>query len=395
MKKQNRGRGFVFQPGYRDKKTGAKRMSATWWISYSLHGKRFKENAHTTDQKVAVKLLNLRVGQAVMGRPVAPQTEKTSLDDLIAMVEAHYKANGLKSGKRIPIAARHLREYFSGDCKAREITSDRITAYVAHRQEQKAKNASINIEQAFLRRGFTLAARAGKVSTTPMMSMLHLDNARTGFFEREQFEAMMRHLPDHLKPVAQVAYYTGWRREEVLSRQWRHVDLERGVLRLEPGETKNGKGREFPLYAMPELRAVIEAQRTRVTEIERATGQVIPWVFVSPAGKRLVDFRNRWKTACRRAGCPARLMHDFRRTAVRNLERAGVPRSTAMKLTGHLTDSVYQRYAIVDSTMLEEGVAKLAAMSEISQAKKFPEPKDGPSTVKVRAFPVKRARKNP
>ena len=53
------------------------------------------------------------------------------------------------------------------------------------------------------------------------------------------------------------------------------------------------------------------------------------------------------------------LLHDFRRTAVRNLERAGVPRSTAMQMTGHLTESVYRRYAIVDATMLTEGAAKL------------------------------------
>ena len=219
---------------------------------------------------------------------------------------------------------------------------------MAGRLEQGAAKATANIEQAFLRRGFRLAAKAGKVATRPEMSMLHLDNARTGFFEVEQFEAVRRHLPDHLKPLAQVAYLTGWRRGELLSRQWRHIDLKLGKLRLEVGETKNGKGREFPINALPELRAAIETQRARVSEIERSTGQIIAHVFVNPAGAPLVDFRNAWRTARRLAGAPGRLIHDFRRTAVRNLERAGVPRSTAMKLTGHLTDGVYSRYAIVD-----------------------------------------------
>ncbi|HTJ08040.1 MAG TPA: hypothetical protein VL393_00005, partial [Candidatus Binataceae bacterium] len=123
----------------------------------------------------------------------------------------------------------------------------------------------------------------------------------------------------------------------------------------------------FPINALPELRGVLEAQRERVSAIERATGTIVSHIFVSPNGAPLVDFRNAWRSACRLAGCPGRLMHDFRRTAVRNLERAGVPRSTAMKLTGHLTDSVYARYAIVDSTMLEEGVAKLAALHANSQ----------------------------
>jgi hypothetical protein len=88
------------------------------------------------------------------------------------------------------------------------------------------------------------------------------------------------------------------------------------------------------------------------------------------------------------AGCPGRLMHDFRRTAVRNLERAGVPRSTAMKLTGHLTDSVYGRYAIVDSSMLEEGVAKLAAMS--ANVRSASESKS-PSSAQVMSLSVKRS----
>ena len=75
------------------------------------------------------------------------------------------------------------------------------------------------------------------------------------------------------------------------------------MLRLDPGETKNGKGREFPLYAMPELRAVIEAQRTHVSEIERKTGRIISHVFVNDAGRPLVDFRNRLEDGVPRGRC--------------------------------------------------------------------------------------------
>jgi integrase len=384
---KTRGLGFCFLPSYTDRH-GVRKVSAVWWISYSTHGKRHKESSESTNRADAVRLLKKRIGDVQAGKAVGNVVERTTLNDLLAMVEADYKANGRKSFKRIPIAAAHLREFFSGDCKAREITSDRITSYAAHRQEQKAARATINVEQAFLSRGFRLAAKAGKVGARPAMSMLKLDNARQGFFEAAQFEAVVRHLPEHLRPVAQVAYLTGWRRSELLSRQWRHVDLKLGWLCLEPGETKNGDGRAFPIKALPELQAVLEKQRERVSEIEKASGQIIPWVFINPNGMPLVDFRNAWRTACRAAGCPGKLMHDFRRTAVRNLERAGVPRSTGMKLSGHRTDSIYSRYAIVDPKMLAEGVAKLAAMSEMSTSK-------SQSRVQVTALPVKRARKNP
>jgi integrase len=129
---------------------------------------------------------------------------------------------------------------------------------------------------------------------------------------------------------------------------------------LGTGESKNREGREFPFTL--DLREVLERQREFVHSIERGTGQIIPWVFVQPQGRPLGEFRDSWKKACRLAGLPAKLIHDFRRTAVRNLERAGVPRSAAMKMTGHLTESVYRRYAIVDQAMLQDAAVKLAAL---------------------------------
>lgn len=111
----------------------------------------------------------------------------------------------------------------------------------------------------------------------------------------------------------------------------------------------------------PTLRAVLERQRARTRAVERATGQVIPWVF-QRAGQPIRYFRRAWLTACKAAGGLHRIPHDFRRTAVRNLERAGVPRSAAMKMVGHKTESIYRRYAIADEGMLREGAAKPEAL---------------------------------
>ena len=115
----------------------------------------------------------------------------------------------------------------------------------------------------------------------------------------------------------------------------------------------------FPLT--PTLRAALERQRIETRALEHATGQVIPWVFHRD-GQPIRYFRRAWLTACRAAGVPDRIPHDFRRTAVRNLERAGVPRSAAMKMVGHKTEAIYRHYAIADETMLREGGAKLEAL---------------------------------
>jgi integrase len=116
----------------------------------------------------------------------------------------------------------------------------------------------------------------------------------------------------------------------------------------------------FPFGAHPELAQLLRAQREETAALERATGQIVPCVF-HRQGRPIKDLDDAWRCACIDAGVPGRLFHDLRRTAVRNLERARVPRSVAMKLTGHLTESVYKRYAIVSEADLSEGVAKLAA----------------------------------
>jgi integrase len=140
------------------------------------------------------------------------------------------------------------------------------------------------------------------------------------------------------------------------------VDWTAKTVRL-PGErSKNEEARVFPFGALPALADAMEQQRNYTDAVQRRTGQIVPWLF-HREGKPIRSMYDAWRAACERAKVSGRLMHDFRRTAVRNLERAGVPRSVAMKLTGHKTEAIYQRYAIVAERDLAEGVAKLAALA--------------------------------
>jgi integrase len=362
MRRYREGR--VFQRSHITK-TGQRASSPLWWIEFWLRGKRYAESSKSTSRAIAVKLLNKRKAAAGSGQPFGPNIEKTTFTDLEQILLNDFKANG-KPLKRMAICLDHLREFF-GFALAADITSDRITAYIAHRQEQphrqgdRPANATINREQAALRRAFNLARKAGRVARVPEIEMLAENNTRKGFFERDQFERVREHLPADIQPLATVAYHTGWRiASELLTRQWRHVDLDNAWLRLDPGETKNGDGREFPLED-EELRQTLVTQLERTRELEKATGQIIPWVF-HRNGKPIKDFRGAWKAACRQAGVQ-RIGHDFRRTAVRNLERAGAPRSAAMRMTGHKTESVYRRYAITDAAMLKEAGQKAAAFN--------------------------------
>ena len=182
--------------------------------------------------------------------------------------------------------------------------------------------ATANREIAILARMGSLARCQYGLTVPFVVEKLKERNAREAFFEEAAFRAVSRLLRPELAALATVGNLTGWRKSELRSRQWRHVDFAAGWLRLEPEETKNREGRMFPL--IPELRTALEAQRVRVETLQKATGQVIPWVFCRDDGAPVGDFKA-WTTARTKAGVPGRLFHDFRRTAVRNLIRAGIP----------------------------------------------------------------------
>jgi integrase len=357
---RERGSGSLFRERYRNRKTGHLKVCRTWMMKLWVGGKPLKRSARTTSRAVASKQLEQWKALIRQGTYV-PDADLTRFDDLATLFIDEYRANGRKSLARAAAAVDHLKGFFSG-WRAQAISTDRILAYVRHRQQQQAANATINRELAALKRMFRLGERAGKVVRRPFIDLLEEHNARTGFFEREEYDAVLAQLPDDLQPVFAVAYLTGWRvKSELLTRQWAHVDFQSGWLRLEPGETKNAEGRQFPLT--PALRAVLERQRARTLAVEKATRTIIPWLF-HRSGRPIKSFRRAWLTACTAAGLSGRIPHDFRRTAVRNLERAGVPRSTAMKMVGHKTERIYRRYAIVDEAMLKEGAVKLQALHD-------------------------------
>jgi len=238
------------------------------------------------------------------------------------------------------------------------------------RTERKVSNGEINRELTTLKRIFNLARQNGKLMHVPHVPMLKERNVRTGFFEREQIDRILVHLPPAIRPAVQFAYITGWRiPSEVLRMQWRHVDFEARVVRLDPHTTKNDEGRTFPFTDA--LHALLEAQEAEHDRL-KAEGLICPWVFNRSnrkvKGKRITTFIKAFRAACTKAGCPGRIPHDLRRTAVRNLVRAGVPERVAMQMTGHKTRSVFERYNIVSECDLVEAAKKLNTLQPVPPA---------------------------
>ncbi len=333
-----------------------------WWLAYHVAGKLKRENSGTVVKSDAEKILRARTAAIDRGELSDASALTTTLADLGNIVKTDYVNNGRTSVREVARCFTRLQRHFGVDCLARRITSARVEEYKAARLKEGARHATINRELAMLRRGLRLGVRLGKVATRPEFSLLRENNARSGFFEPDEFRAVLGQLPEHLRPLASFLYWTGWRKGEALSLEWRHVDLKAGVIRIE--RTKNSEQRTIPYAALPELDELIESQRELATKLEREKRLIVRRVF-HRRGKPIRDFMGAWHAACARAGLPGRIPHDFRRTAARAMIRAGIPQAVAMKIGGWKTDSVFRRYAIVDEKVLAENLRKLSARTDV------------------------------
>lgn len=371
-----------------------------YWIRYYRNGRRYEESSGSEKKGAAVDLLKLREGDGARGIPVTPRIGRVRFEEAADDVVNDYRINGKRSLKAVARRIeKHLRPYFGGR-RMTTITTADVRAYTATRQAETtitfkgyavvrpdgtvrrvpervssrasegASNAEINRELTILKRMFSLSIQAGKLLHKPHVPLLAEDNTRTGFFEREPFVSVLGHLPEPLRPVIEFAYITGWRiASEILRLEWRQVDFMAGEVRLDAGTTKNREGRVFPMT--DDLRRLLEAQHAEHLRLKKS-GLITPSVFFRLVAdtrgglkhpKPITSFNKAWKAATIAAGCPGRIPHDLRRTAVRNMVRRGVPERVAMQLTGHKTRSVFERYNIVSDGDLKTAAQQLRGLT--------------------------------
>jgi integrase len=326
--------------------------SAAWWVKYYRHGKPFRESTKTTDKAEAKQFLKQRLAEIATGNFYGPAVERIAVAELADDFLRDYRINGRKSLDDAEARWKLHLEPFFGHMKASEVTSDLVARYVDGRRQEKASNATVNREMAALKRMFRLGlyCTPPKVNRVPKFPKLEENNIRKGFLEDGQFEKLVSSCPDlWFRALVEVGRTYGWRIGELLSLRVRQVDLLTRVIRLDPGTTKNRDGREVSM-----------TQSVYALLSECVSGkQPDDYVFTWPNGKPVRDFRDTWRNACIAAGVPKLLFHDLRRTAARNLRRAGVAEGVIMKIGGWRTRSVFERYAIVSQTDITEAMHKL------------------------------------
>src|SRR5262245_43560717 len=240
------GFGSIFHKAFKRKRgDGSEYLyeSPTWEISYYHNGQELRESSHSTEEKAAIQLLKKRVqdlGRGVIGT----REDRVTFEQLAEDLKNEYKVNARRSLRSVELSIRHLSTFFAGD-RAVHITTDRIRAYIAERQEEEAANASINRELSALKLAFSLAQQAGKLFHRPYIPTLEENNARQGFLEHGDFLRLRQELSDYLKDPVSFLYLSGWRKGEMQSLEWRDVGAD--VIRLRRENSKNKNPRLLPL----------------------------------------------------------------------------------------------------------------------------------------------------
>jgi integrase len=345
----------------------------TYWIKYYVNGRPVRESTRTGKQKAAERFLKDREGRVTMGQPVLPRVDRITIEELLNDLHAHYETTGRRTLREVNARLIPLKSFFTGR-RASAVSGAILTEYIQGRQAALVANGTINRELSILGTALRLGTEHGKVLRPPTIHLLKEAMPRQGFFEEGDFRALRAKMPADLQVAVTIMYTFGWRLSEVLGLRLAQLNLTAGTLRLEPGNTKNREGRV--VYLTPELELLLKEQVERVMTLSRKLDRLLPWLFPHLngcyAGTPRRSFYKVWRAACEKTGLgkmveiapdqkvwKGMIPHDLRRTAVRNMERNGVARSVAMKLTGHKTESVYRRYAIVSDADLKEATRKL------------------------------------
>ena len=359
MKKRAYGTGSVLKLKYKDKETGKVTESRYWYILYYSNGRRIRESSESESKTEAENLLMRRMGEATVGIQPQQDVKGIKYEDVRDSYLAEARNKGLRFDQRADgteyfNGVPNLDEFFKG-MRVIDISTDTLRRFIEKRREIGAADATIRRNLAVLRAMLNQARKEGKLrlSDIPYFPMPKEGAARKGFLEPDVFAQLLAALPPHLRAVVTFLYYTGCRKGAAKQITWDMVSKDCVEIEL-PGEiTKSGEALTLPLTG-----ALGEISK-QLRKVFRKPGPVFDFT----------NLRQEWCKACASLGLgkydektrryEGLTIHDFRRSAVRNLTRAGVPRGIAMSITGHKTEHIFERYNITNTADIHEALLKV------------------------------------
>lgn len=351
-KRRERGEGGLFQI----------KGSRNWWAK--LNGKRWSTG--TPVKAEALVKLQQRMGRASLG--IREPNLQLAYEDIREGLLFKYR-HGKQKGRSLRTKAdgtedifglKHLNAFFGG-LKASHITTQLLKEFIKKRLAEDASPSTVNRNLGLLRRMLYQARKEDPTVFVPHFPMLDEPEARQGFLQDDAFVNLLAALPERLRTFVLLLYTSGVRTGEAKKILWEHVDLDAHEIRLPGSITKNGEPRILPLVGSLVHR--LKAER-------KDSGRVFP----------IGVFHKSWWSACVKAGLGTRtpgkenggwgtyeglIPHDLRRSALRNMRRRGISTTVAKKISGHLTDAVFERYNITSTDDLHDAANKIEAGSQV------------------------------
>jgi integrase len=369
-RKRERGQGGLF------KHPKSRFYIAKW---YDTEGRPHSQSTRTDIKQEAENTLRALMGDSDRG--VTRRPESITYAQIRESLLAHYRNKGHKSlqvradGTEAinPLSALdNFFEYPEKGTTVAKITHKTVANFIAARKAEGVGNATINNSLALLRRMLRLARKNYNLPFVAAIDLLKPPPPRKGFLSLEQFNVLLAALPTHLRPLVTFLYYSGARKGEACAIRWDQVDLKAALVTLERQQTKSDEDRTIPLPDV--LVAMLRKQAKK-------DGLVFDFS----------NLRKCWEHACDKVSLgkitPLKgknyylysglKIHDLRRSGVRNLRKAGIPESVAMKITGHKDRGVFERYNIVDVEDVQEAMKTLekSALSTVKTTQKLLEEK--------------------
>lgn len=290
-----------------------------WWCSYSAGGIRRRESCATQSREEALNYLRRKQGKLASGELLGP--DRTRVKDLFQLLLEDYDVRGVAQAYICGLKVKSILGPALGDIKAAKLTTEPVKEYIRERLK-KVKAGTVNRELAMLHRAFQLGYQHDPplVGRVPVFPKLGEDEPRKGFLKPHLYAKLLEELPEELRLLFVIAYHVGLRKGALLRIKWSQVDMSTSCIWMD-GKRTNRKPEPVAVPIYGEMAKFLELQ-PKGSDYLFARGS-----------RPIKDFREAWNRACDRAGTAGLLFHDLRRTAVRNLRRAGVPESVIMKIT--------------------------------------------------------------
>ncbi|MGA9155317.1 MAG: site-specific integrase [Candidatus Sulfotelmatobacter sp.] len=377
-----RGEGSLMKIyGPKDAVTGEKiPISKNWYAQYyGADGRQHRVSTGTPVQQKAAVFLRKLLTDRDAGRAPATEARKLTYANLRKGLLDNYVERGNRSlkttadGEESINGLKQLDDFFgygpnNPGLPVRTITTETGRKFTRQRLAEGVGTAMINRSLACLRRMLRIAQEEGRIHFVPKIRLQKEPPARKGFLEMEKFNQLLRLLPTHLRPLITLLYYCGVRVGEALQIEWPQVDLEAQLIMLAEHQTKNAEARTVPLPSvLVMMLAAIEPKRGKVFSD--------------------TNLRTEWQKACAACGLGTRtlvkpededsfpwykyeglIVHDLRRSAVRNLVNSGVPERVAMKISGHKTRAVFDRYHIVSTDDVTKAMRRVELNEVVSES---------------------------